>query len=391
MSKFFGWFLLYSLLFSFFLTNCQKTEEIVLTEAQKQELIKKKQDSLDKAEIAKYDVFPKIKYNKVFLPDGKSFARILSKYRDPNGKFDHSKILATLNRKELRFFYRSDSIIVPDTIIPDLRAYSVFPQFYPGARNIKKLVIVSAKLQAYACFENGKQIRFVATNTGKERTQTYPGRYALEWKEMVHKSSLDSNWLMPYNYNFHVIAGNAFHQFVMPGRPVSHSCCRQFLDDAKWLFYWGEGPKFDKQKKKIPMSGTPVVIMDFFDFSRKKGGPWLDLTSNKDSILKLPEDPMAVEEALIPWCQIPDASKGSVKNKPRFIYAEDTLRARGVIRPGVKLIETVDYNKLRREKARKQAITKPKEEHKPKNEQNKPHNPTIQQTKQVHENKNTPR
>jgi hypothetical protein len=161
---------------------------------------------------------------------------------------------------------------------------------------------------------------------------------------------LDSDWVMPYTWNFHAQAGNAFHQFVMPGRPVSHSCIRQFIDDAEWLYYWGEGAKY-VNKKKIPYSGTTVILFDIFDFSRKRFGPWLDLISNRDGILKLPPKPMEYEEALIPWCQIPVESRGSLPNAKRYVHAEDTLRARGVIRPGVKLIETKNYNKLKRQKA----------------------------------------
>lgn len=29
--------------------------------------------------------------------------------------------------------------------------------------------------------------------------------------------------ILPFTVNFHQYAGNAFHQFEMPGRPVSHS------------------------------------------------------------------------------------------------------------------------------------------------------------------------
>ena len=348
-------FIVSSIFASFiFITSCNKEQE---GDNQKgvlpEKLTKAQLDSIKKAEIAKYDIFPKINYTKVCLTDAKTSSKILAKFKDPKSTFDRMKILATLNRKEARFFYKGDTIVVPDTIIEDLRAYSIFPQYFPGAKDIKKFIVVTAKFQAYACYEYGKLIRFAATNTGKERTQTYPGRYALEWKEAIHRSSIDSDWVMPYNYNFQAEAGNAFHQFVMPGRPVSHSCCRQFMDDARWLFYWGDGAKYDKNRKKIPLSGTPVIILDHFDFARKKGGPWLDLKSNKDSIVDLPDKPMEFEEALIPWCQIPDMSKGSIRNKARYLHAEDTLRKRGVIRPGVELIVTKNFNQLRREKAKK--------------------------------------
>ncbi|TAL69804.1 MAG: murein L,D-transpeptidase [Bacteroidetes bacterium] len=334
-------------------------------------LSKEQIDSIKKAEIEKeiasHDTFPKITYTQVVIRDRAHLQLIFDKIKNPNTEFPNLKVLATLNRKELRFFGVGQTIVVPDTIIENMLAYSCFPQYYPGAKNIKKIIIVTNKFQAYACYEYGHLVRFAASNTGKERTQTYPGRYSLEWKEAVHRSSLDSEWVMPFNFNFHSEAGNAFHQFMMPGRPVSHSCCRQFMDDAKWLFYWGEGYKKNANGKKIPLSGTPVVLIDHFDFARKTGGPWLDFKSNKDSVLTLPEDPMEVEEALIPMCQIPEGSRGSLRNRERYVHAEDTLRARGVIRPGVKLIVSVDYNKLRRLKELKEIRAREaKEAHKKK-------------------------
>ncbi|MBM2814653.1 MAG: Murein L,D-transpeptidase [Ignavibacteria bacterium] len=297
------------------------------------------------------DIFPKINYTRTVIKNRKHLANLLA-------KFGENRALKTLNRKEYRFFRVGDTIVVPDTILNDIRAYSAFPEFYPRAAKIKKIIIVSNKFQCYACYEFGKLVRFAAVNSGKERTPSYPGRYALVWRERMHLSSLDSSWKMPFTWNFHSEAGNAFHQFEMPGRPVSHSCVRQFLEDSEWLYYWGEGIKKDSLKRRITLSGTPVLIIDIFNFTRKRGGPWLEIKSNKDSIFNLPADPMNYEEALIPWCQIPKDSRGSLRDRKRFLFAEDTLRARGIIRPGVKLIETQDFNKKRREKARREAKKK---------------------------------
>ncbi len=309
-------------------------------------------------ELKKYDIYPEISYSKHKIENWRHFVEILKARNISIEKEKAKKILMTLNRKELRFFGKGDSIIVPDTIIEDIKAYSVFPQFYWAGRDIPKIIFITNQYQSYACYEFGRLVRFAAANTGKERTPSFPGRYALVWKIRNHRSSLDSNWVMPFTWNFHAEAGSAFHQFVMPGRPVSHSCIRQFLDDAEWLFYWGEGVKKDSAGMLIPLSGTPVVILDIFDFARPRYGPWLDLSSNKKVILELPDDPMSIEEALIPWCQIPDESKGNMRNRERYIYAEDTLRARGIIRPHVKLIASVNFNKLRRLKAQKEAQQK---------------------------------
>ena len=296
------------------------------------------------------DPFPLINYTLDTIKTSQELRDIIRRFRKVKGNFAAYKAFITLNRKELRFVRVGQAVVIPDTIIADMRAYSVFPYFYPGAKDIKKIIMVSNLYQSYGCYEYGKLVRFAAVNSGKERTPSYPGRYSITWKEKDHLSSIDSNWHMPYTINFHRQAGSAFHKFTMPGYPASHSCVRQFIDDAEWLYYWVETEKYDENKQPIPFSGTPVVIIDYYDFRPGKRYRWKYLKNNKEKIDYLPEDPMAVEEALIPICQIPVMARGSLRNYKRFLYAEDTLRARGVIRPGVRLIQTRDFNKERREK-----------------------------------------
>ena len=316
-------------------------------------------EAMLKAEaIAQNDTFPFIRYRHSMIRDKEHRDIVYKEYLYDGNNWSKNKTFRTLHREELIYLRAGEKLVIPDTFISDQRAFSIFPAFYWEARHIPKIVIVSNAFQAYAAYQYGRLVRFAATNTGKEATQTYPGRYSMVWKKREHKSSLDSNWIMPYNFNYHSNAGNAFHQFTMPGRPVSHSCCRQFMDDARWLFYWGEGYKRGKNGKIMRLSGTPVIIIDYFDFSRKRGGPWLELTSNKDTILPLPKDPMAVEWALIPICQIPENSRWNLPGGlKRYIHAEDTLRAKGIIRPHVNLIKTRNFNAERR---RKQAIEEKK-------------------------------
>ena len=63
---------------------------------------------------------------------------------------------------------------------------------------------------------------------------------------------------------------------------------------------------------------------------------------------------MEVEEALIPYSQIPKTSRGVLRNKQRYISAEDTLRARGIIREGVTIQASIDFNQQKKEKAAKE-------------------------------------
>lgn len=318
-------------------------------------------DSIIKAELnQKYDIYPNIIYHQVYIENSSQLSKLKQKYKASVNNPYPNRVFLTLNRKEMRFMRVKDTLIVPDTIINDTRAYSVFPQYYHESRNIPKILLVSNKYQCYAAYEYGVQVKFAAVNSGKEKTQTYPGRYALTWKDRLRRSSLDSNWVLPFTWNFHKYAGNAFHQFAMPGYPASHSCIRQFMNDAKWLFEWGKGAKNDSNVTQIWLSGTPVIIIDAFDFSRPKTGPWVALKSNQFKIDYLPEDPMEVEEALIPISQIPEDTRGWLPKVERYKYAEDTLRARGIIQENIRITPSVNFNKIRRLKAKKKVAEEAK-------------------------------
>lgn len=344
----------YIIIFLILLVSCTKEEKkeikkIDIQDTLTQEDIRIK-DSLDRIKlIKKYDEFEKINYSVVIIDSKEKLNEILSKYGFSKENRINNKVFITLNRKETKYLRVGDTCVVPDKIVDDNLAYSCFPYYYPEAKDLDKLIMVSNYYQSYGCYENGVLVRFAACNTGKEKTPTFPGRYALVWKDKKRRSSLDSTWIMPFTYNFHRYAGNAFHQFEMPGYAASHSCIRQFLSDAEWLFNWGRGVKV-KDGKQIWLSGTPVVIFGVPDYSLKKSGPWTYLKSNKERPFKLNYDPMEVEEALIPFVQIPEAIRNWIPQKERYKYAEDTLRARGVIAEHVKLTASIDFNKLRREK-----------------------------------------
>lgn len=301
--------------------------------------------------IKQLDTFPKIVYNKLVVESQAHRRKLLKDFSYDSASPSKNKVVRTINRKELGYIRVGDTILVPDKYYENMIAYTVFPYFYPAGMDIDRIIFVSNRWQSYACYENGKLVRFAAANTGKEKTQTYAGRYSLVWKDRLRRSSINSSWILPYTWNFHRFAGSAFHKFDMPGYPASHSCIRQFLDDAQWLFHWGRGAKYDSNKVPIPFSGTPVIILDYYDFSRGRNGEWKQLASNKDYFIELPNDPMAVEEALIPISQVPKDARGALTNRDRYLYAEDSLRARGHIREGVRITESVNFNKLKRERA----------------------------------------
>ncbi len=305
--------------------------------------------------------FPRIGYHRVAVTDRDVLDSLRRLYAKTDSTFTMYRIITLLNRKDLQFMRVGDTLVMPDSNYKDILAYSLFPQYWPGADTIKKIVVVSPKWQSYACYEYGVLVRFAATNSGEERKPSFPGRYAVNWKQRLRISSLNEEWELPYTVNIHQHAGSAFHQFEMPGRPVSHSCFRQFMHDAEWLFKWVRQAKYDTVKRRsIPFSGTPVIVLDVFDFSRRRGGPWLELESSQDLSIELPPDPVSVEEALIPISQVPHDSRGSLRNIKRYITADSVLRELGIIRDGVTLRESINYNKLKakKEAAKKEAAKK---------------------------------
>lgn len=321
------------------------------------------------------NIFTNINYSKVIIHNTEELSNFRTKYQRIDTipeQYKKWRAITTINRKELRFMRVGDTLLVPDLITDDLRNYSVFPPVYCDAFHLPKLIVVSNVYQAYACYENGILVRFAAANTGKESTPTYPGRYSLVWRQRLRISSLDSTWELPFTFNFHQYAGNAFHQFEMPGRAVSHSCVRQFMDDAEWLYSWGKRAKIDTNRRFVPNTGTPVIMLGMFDYDRKRGGIWLDELSNKRYPIILSGNPMDIEEALIPISQIPKSSRGVLPNRKRYLMAEDTLRARGIIRENIELTPSIDFNKRRREKKarlEKERIQKEKELQKKSEEQ----------------------
>jgi len=249
--------------------------------------------------------YPEIKYNLVHIESTKHLNEIKDKYKNDTilGPA-YRKALRTLNRKELRFFRVGQNVIIPDSFISDMCAYSIFPDEYKAAKDIEKIIMIDIEYQCYGCYEYGKLVRFAATNTGSKESQTEPGKYFFSWKKKENKSTYDSTWIMPFTFNMHKF-GTAMHQFVMPGRPVSHSCLRQFMDDAEWIYHWGEVSKRDAENRIIPNSGTPVIVLNRFDYSRKVAGPWLDLISNKSYYSNLPDSPLDTPEAVITRPQPP--------------------------------------------------------------------------------------
>lgn len=185
---------------------------------------------------------------------------------------DRSKLVELLNRQLMRNVQPGDTLIIPTRFELDLRAYSPFPRYYPGAREFDKLFIMHKKIQAFAAYEHGKLVRWGIINTGNpEKTATPKGRYNFNWKQEFRVSTLsppDDPWEMYWVFNFHDPRGMHVHQYEMPtGGPASHGCVRLVDADARWIYHWADGWKTTSSgtgpasRGRVLEQGTTVLVI----------------------------------------------------------------------------------------------------------------------------------
>ena len=167
-------------------------------------------------------------------------------------------LLEKLNRADRRHLPRLPALVVPDQWELDEAAYSPMPNYSSWSARYPKALIVHLPGQVFGAYEEGRLVRWGPVNSGSARSPTPSGRFSLRWKSPDRRSSINRNWRMKWYYNF--FHGVAFHQYSLPGAPVSHACVRMLARDAKWLYHWGE-------------PGTPVLVLGRYDFSAPR--PWL--------------------------------------------------------------------------------------------------------------------
>jgi hypothetical protein len=184
--------------------------------------------------------------------------------------------VSAINRIDISKIYKVHSIVVPDTFLTDLKSYSPFPDSFPQINLIKKLILVSYPIQAFASYFNGKLQRWGPVNMGKKSTPTPIGLFHTNWKSKSQISTDNPKWILPWYFNLVNATGVSFHEFELPGLPVSHSCIRLKQEDAKWIFENSEQWKLHKNGMKIRSQGTPVII--FGEYAYDKPKPWYALT-----------------------------------------------------------------------------------------------------------------
>jgi hypothetical protein len=216
---------------------------------------------------------------------------------------DQIPFLEFLTRQKVDRLAIGDTIILPEPLGLDLRAYAPFPRFYPPSEEIGKIVIIHLAVQAWAAYEDGRLLRWGLVNTGRPGYRTPGGRYNFNWRTLERISSESpegEEWLMRWVFNFYNERGFHTHQYAMPmGAPASHGCVRMITADAKWLYQWAD-PWVTTAGRgamggDIRSQGTMVLVLG--DGEEPSGPPprFRNLRDGPERIVvELPEDPYSV-------------------------------------------------------------------------------------------------
>src|SRR5690348_9763362 len=163
-------------------------------------------------------------------------------------------LLEKLNRADVKHLTRLPQLIVPNEWRTELEL-SPFPAAYPAAQTTPKLIVVDQSSQAFAAYENGVQVRWGPISSGRQQKPTPSGVFYLNWRARTRASTLSGEWRLNWYFNFHNTRGLAFHEFDLPGVPMSHACVRLLARDAEWIYSWGESWTLD-EKGRIRTTGT---------------------------------------------------------------------------------------------------------------------------------------
>jgi len=204
---------------------------------------------------------------------------------------DSMSIILALNRVDYKHLFRQDSIILPDTFFKDLMAYSPFPKKLKFLKEVKKLILFSYPIQAFAAYENGVLTRWGPNSMGKKSTPTPTGLFHTNWRSKRAISTIDPEWIMEWYFNLENKLGVSMHEYDLPGYPASHACIRLTQEDAFWFYNWAESWKL-LSSTQIGAYGTPVIIYGEYSFGGKK--PWLELAGNSNA-LKISADSLQKE------------------------------------------------------------------------------------------------
>ncbi len=189
---------------------------------------------------------------------------------------DQQRIIYALNRVDEGHMPNQDTLMIPDTFMADLAAYSPFPQSVSLLADVDKIVIFSYAIQAFAAYEQGKQVYWGPTSMGSKIHKTPTGLFHANWKARETISTVDDEWKLKWNFNIENREGVGWHQYALPGYPASHSCLRMFAYDAEWMYGWAQ--QWILQDNKLAAKGTPVIVFGEYPFGSRR--PWRNQIEN---------------------------------------------------------------------------------------------------------------
>jgi len=198
-------------------------------------------------------------------------------------KSDSTKleIALAVNRIDKANFAKKDSVVIPNDFSGDLPSYLPFPYHVSNLKDVAKVLIFSYPTQTFAAYEYGELVYTGPTNMGRKKDKTPTGLFFTNWKAEKTTSTFNDEWELEWNFNIENKLGVGFHEYELPGYPVSHSCLRLLEKDAKYLYKWAD-EWILKDSENVKVKGTPVIVFGSYNFD----GPqqWLELVKNPKAL-----------------------------------------------------------------------------------------------------------
>lgn len=279
----------YTLLFTLLLASCKKDNEKIDNQSPGNSSgtlsNEEKSDSVANKTEIKESVPPAVQengfYNALALPkDKKKRDSVYATFSKKYSEKERYAILA-LNRLDSKSKFNSDTLVIPVKIDTTLMAYSPFPMQLDVLSEVKKFVVFSYPIQAYAVYSNGTLVKWGPTSMGKKAAQTTRGLMFANWKKKLAISTVKSEWKLPYNFNIHNTHGIGWHQYDLPGYPASHSCLRLLMKDAVWLYSYADTWILNPGGATTKANGTPVIVFGDYPWGKRK--PWRNLLNDPNA------------------------------------------------------------------------------------------------------------
>jgi len=222
------------------------------------------------------DTTQKIIGNELYRPYKLTGARSLSDLTKELGN-EKMFLLYKINRRDLKHLKEGETLAVPNGDSTE-ETYSPFPDSLKNLDSVRKIIIISRRVQAFAAYENGKLVRWGPTSTGKKATPTPEGLYHTNWKSKETHSTVDDAWVLKWYFNLDNLEGISLHEYDLPGYPASHSCIRLLAEDAQWIYFWAQQWKVAADRNTIVENGTPVIVFGEYAYGRTP--PWKKLITD---------------------------------------------------------------------------------------------------------------